>query len=116
MEMFPDVSRAIPPRQASPGHSAFALTGPAGFLRQHWPPAFLCNSHPSVLESVRAAGHGDRPQMHLRCFISLPEDVAREGRQAQEVVKQEILKNPLLHGQVNCEAVRRGGLAAARGD
>jgi hypothetical protein len=54
--------------------------------------------------------------MHLRCFISLPEDVAREGRQAQEVVKQEILKNPVLHGQVNCEAVRRGGPAAARGD
>lgn len=54
--------------------------------------------------------------MHLRCFISVPEDVAREGSQVQEVVEQEIPKDPLLRGQVNCEAVRRGGPAAARGD
>ena len=44
--------------------------------------------------------------MHLRFFISSPGDVARERTLAQEVVEQEIPKDPLLRGQVTCEAVR----------
>lgn len=55
--------------------------------------------------------------MQLRCFISVQEDVAREGSQAQEVVAVETPKDLLQHGQANCEAVRRDGPpAAGRGD
>ena len=66
----------------------------------------LCNSRRSVLQSIRAAGHGDQPPVHLRFFISSPGDVARERTLAQEVVEQEIPKDPLLRGQLTCEAVR----------
>jgi len=44
--------------------------------------------------------------MHLRFFISSPGDVARERALAQEVIEQEIPKDPLLRGQLTCEAVR----------
>ena len=48
---------------------------------------------------------------------SVPEDVARERSQAQEVVAVETPKDLLQHGQANCEAMRRDGPpAAGRGD
>lgn len=54
--------------------------------------------------------------MHLRCFISVPEDVAGERSQAQELVAVATPKDLLLHGQANREAVRRDGPAAGSGD
>lgn len=44
--------------------------------------------------------------MRLRFFISSPGDVAKERVLAQEVIEQEIPKDPLLRGLVTCEAVR----------
>jgi hypothetical protein len=44
--------------------------------------------------------------MHLRFFVSSPGDVADERTFAQQVIEQELPKDPLLRGQVTCEAMR----------
>ncbi|MGF1643748.1 MAG: SIR2 family protein [Thiotrichales bacterium] len=44
--------------------------------------------------------------MHLRFFLSSPGDVLEERTIAQQVIEQELPKDPLLRGQVTCEAVR----------
>ncbi len=44
--------------------------------------------------------------MHLRFFLSSPGDVADERTFAQQVIEQELPKDPLLRGQVTCEAMR----------
>ncbi|MGF1545715.1 MAG: SIR2 family protein [Thiotrichales bacterium] len=44
--------------------------------------------------------------MHLRFFLSSPGDVLEERAIAQQVIEQELPKDPLLRGQVTCEAVR----------
>jgi SIR2-like domain len=44
--------------------------------------------------------------MHLRIFVSSPGDVADERSFAQQVIEQELPKDPLLRGQITCEAMR----------
>jgi hypothetical protein len=44
--------------------------------------------------------------MHLRAFISSPGDVPDERTFAQQVIEQELPKDPLLRGSLTCEAVR----------
>ena len=44
--------------------------------------------------------------MHLRFFLSSPGDVADERTFAQQVIEQELPKDPLLRGQITCEAMR----------
>src|SRR5512143_79083 len=44
--------------------------------------------------------------IHLRFFLSSPGDVTDERTFAQQVIEQELPKDPLLRGQVTCEAVR----------
>lgn len=44
--------------------------------------------------------------MHLRFFLSSPGDVSDERTFAQQVIEQELPKDPLLRGQITCEAVR----------
>ncbi len=44
--------------------------------------------------------------MHLRIFLSSPGDVADERTFAQQVIEQELPKDPLLRGQITCEALR----------
>jgi hypothetical protein len=44
--------------------------------------------------------------MHLRLFLSSPGDVSDERTFAQQVIEQELPKEPLLRGQVTCEVVR----------
>ncbi len=44
--------------------------------------------------------------MHLRIFVSSPGDVADERAFAQQVIEQELPKDPLLRGQITCEAMR----------
>jgi len=44
--------------------------------------------------------------MHLRFFLSSPGDVADERTFAQQVIEQELPKDPLLRGQITCEAIR----------
>src|SRR4029453_1921395 len=44
--------------------------------------------------------------MHLRIFVSSPGDVADERAFAQQVIEQEVPKDPLLRGQITCEAMR----------
>lgn len=44
--------------------------------------------------------------MHLRIFVSSPGDVADERTFAQQVIEQELPKDPLLRGQITCEAMR----------
>jgi hypothetical protein len=44
--------------------------------------------------------------MHLRIFVSSPGDVVDERAFAQQVIEQELPKDPLLRGQVTCEAMR----------
>jgi hypothetical protein len=43
--------------------------------------------------------------MHLRFFLSSPGDVSDERKFAQQVIEQELPKDPLLRGQVTCEAM-----------
>ena len=43
---------------------------------------------------------------HLRFFLSSPGDVADERTFAQQVIEQELPKDPLLRGQITCEAIR----------
>lgn len=43
---------------------------------------------------------------HLRIFLSSPGDVARERALAQQVIEQELPKDPLLRDKVTCEVVR----------
>ncbi len=43
---------------------------------------------------------------HLRIFVSSPGDVADERTFAQQVIEQELPKDPLLRGQITCEAMR----------
>lgn len=43
--------------------------------------------------------------MHLRFFLSSPGDVADERIFARQVIEQELPKDPLLRGQITCEAV-----------
>lgn len=44
--------------------------------------------------------------MHLRFFLSSPGDVADERIFAQQVIEQELPKDPLLRGEITCEAIR----------
>lgn len=44
--------------------------------------------------------------MHLRFFLSSPGDVADERTFAQQVIEQELPKDPLVRGQITCEAMR----------
>lgn len=44
--------------------------------------------------------------LHLRFFLSSPGDVADERTFAQQVIEQELPKDPLLRGQITCEAMR----------
>lgn len=44
--------------------------------------------------------------MHLRFFVSSPGDVADERSVAQQVIEQELPKDPLLRGQITSEAMR----------
>jgi hypothetical protein len=44
--------------------------------------------------------------MHLRFFLSSPGDVADERTFAQLVIEKELPKDPLLRGQITCEAMR----------
>lgn len=44
--------------------------------------------------------------MHLRIFLSSPGDVGDERTLAQSVIEQELPRDPLLRGQLTCEAVR----------
>jgi hypothetical protein len=44
--------------------------------------------------------------MRISIFLSSPGDVADERAFAQQVIEQELPKDPLLRGQVTCEAVR----------
>lgn len=43
--------------------------------------------------------------MHLRFFLSSPGDVGDERIFAQQVIEQELPKDPLLRGQITCEAM-----------
>jgi hypothetical protein len=43
--------------------------------------------------------------MHLRFFISSPGDVRDERTFAQQVIEQELPKDPLLRGKITCEAM-----------
>lgn len=44
--------------------------------------------------------------MRLRFFLSSPGDVADERTFAQQVIEQELPKDPFMRGRVGCEAVR----------
>lgn len=44
--------------------------------------------------------------MHLRFFLSSPGDVADERTFAQQVIEEELPKDPLLRGRITCEAMR----------
>ena len=44
--------------------------------------------------------------MRLRFFLSSPGDVADERTFAQQVIEQELPKDPFVRGLVDCEAVR----------
>ncbi|HSP98982.1 MAG TPA: SIR2 family protein [Candidatus Dormibacteraeota bacterium] len=44
--------------------------------------------------------------IHLRFFLSSPGDVTDERTFAQQVIEQELPKDPLLRGQITCEVVR----------
>jgi hypothetical protein len=43
--------------------------------------------------------------MKFRFFVSSPGDVAEERRRALQVIEQELPKDPLLRGKIDCEAV-----------
>jgi hypothetical protein len=43
--------------------------------------------------------------MHLRFFLSSPGDVSDERTFARQVIEQELPKDPLLRGQITCEAM-----------
>lgn len=43
---------------------------------------------------------------HLRFFLSSPGDVADERTFAQQVIEQDLPKDPLLRGKITCEVVR----------
>jgi hypothetical protein len=44
--------------------------------------------------------------MHLRIFVSSPGDVADERSFAQQVIEQELPRDPLLRSRITCEAMR----------
>jgi hypothetical protein len=44
--------------------------------------------------------------LHLRFFLSSPGDVADEREFAQQVIEQELPKDPLLGGELTCQVVR----------
>ena len=43
--------------------------------------------------------------MHLRFFLSSPSDISDERKYAQQVIEQELPKDPLLRDKITCEAV-----------
>jgi hypothetical protein len=49
---------------------------------------------------------------HFRFYLSSPGDVADERRFAQQVIEQELPKDPLLRGRLTCEVVRHDDPAA----
>ena len=44
--------------------------------------------------------------IHLRIFLSSPGDVADERTFAQQVIEQELPKDPFLREKIACEVVR----------